>query len=339
MLSYFLPSFGEISILLRTFMAMVAGFFLFLAFGRIWISFLKRKQFSQTLWQYVPERHHQTKKETPTLGGILLWIVIFVSTLLTARWDSPHLWLVLLISLLLGIVGFLDDIKKILEKDAHGLRARYKFPFQVMVCGLIMFMLLDYFQFETRLVVPFFRETFVDLGWWYLLFGVLVLVGSSNAVNLTDGLDGLAAGPSVTAFLTFGLFCFFAGSGISGELTVFCGAVVGALLGFLWFDAHPAQVFMGDVGSLPLGGALGFVAIVLKNELLLLVVGGIFVVEALSVIVQVLFFQLTGKRIFKMAPLHHHFELKGWPESKVIVRFWIIAIVLALAGLLLSKLG
>ena len=246
--------------------------------------------------------------------------------------------------------GFFDDYKKVRDKDGIGIRARYKFPIQVaiaLVSSLFLFATIDH---DSRLIFPFFKRVMPDLGDWYIVFSVLVIVGSANAVNLTDGLDGLAIGPVLIASATFMLFCYLAGNVRfasylqipfvkgSGELTVLCGALVGSGLGFLWFNTFPAQVFMGDVGSLALGAALGTIAVVTKQEFLLVIVGGIFVIEALSVIIQVASFRLRKKRVFKMAPIHHHFELKGWAEPKIIVRFWIIAIVLGLIAISTLKL-
>jgi phospho-N-acetylmuramoyl-pentapeptide-transferase len=313
------------------------------------IRYIQRKQFWQTVRDDGPVSH-MDKRGTPTMGGILLWMAVFAATLLWSRFINPLVWLGLLLSLVFAALGFLDDYWKIVRNDAKGLRARYKFPIQVVVVVLVGLVLFGVLGLDTHLSVPFFKAFNPDLGWWYLLFAVLVIVGASNAVNLTDGLDGLVSMPSIIAFLAFGVLTYVAGHakisaylGVptvpgSGELAVVCGAVVGACIGFLWFNAHPASVFLGDVGSLPLGALLGYVAVVTKNELLLVAIGGIFVLETVSVIAQVVSFQLTGKRVFRMAPLHHHFELKGWPESKVIVRFWIIAFVLALASLATLKL-
>src|SRR3989338_330336 len=326
----------------RVFMALFFSMFIVFVCGKFWIRFLAKKQFMQTIYEYVPETHQKSKKQTPTMGGILFWSAIFVAVLFWARWDVVYTWMALAVSLLFGIIGFLDDYLKVIRKDAHGLKARFKFPLQVIAGLLVVLVLFDVFQFDRHLAVPFFKEAFPDLGWFYVVFAMLLVVGASNAVNLTDGLDGLAVGPSIIAFLTFVIFTYVAGHAkmatylqipyipYCGELYVFCAAVVGGLIGFLWFNSYPAEIFMGDVGSLPLGGALGLVALVSKNELMLFAVGGLFVFETLSVISQVVSFKLTGKRVFKMAPLHHHFELKGWPESKVTVRFWIVAIILAL---------
>lgn len=334
----------------RTFMGLFTAMVIVFVLGRPWIRFLQRKQFLQTLWDYVPETHHASKTKTPTMGGLLIWFGILVSVLLWARWDTPFVWMMLGVGLLLAAVGFLDDYWKIARKDAHGLKARYKFPLQLIACGIVVLILFDAFKFDTHLTIPFFKQVYWNLGRYYILFAILVLVGSSNAVNLTDGLDGLVTGPAVIAFLAYGVFAYVAGNAKMsgylqvpyipdcGEVAIVCGAVAGALIGFLWFNSHPAEVFMGDVGALSLGGMLGLVAVLTKNELLLTVIGGVFVLETLSVITQVASFKLTGKRVFKMAPLHHHFELKGWPESKVIVRFWIISIILALASLSTLKL-
>lgn len=334
----------------RTFMSLFTALVILIVLGKPWISFLQKRRFLQTLWEYVPETHHKSKAGTPTMGGILIWFSFIFSTLLWARWDNPFIWMVLGLATALAVIGFLDDYWKITRKDAHGLKARYKFPLQVIVCGLLALILYDGFGFDTHLSIPFIKQISPDLGWYYILFAIFVLVGTSNAVNLTDGLDGLVTGPAVIAFLTFGVFAYIAGHikiatylqvpyiPSCAELSVLCGAVAGALIGFLWFNAHPAQIFMGDVGALSLGGMLGLVALLTKNELLLVVIGGLFVLETLSVITQVISFQLRGKRIFRMAPLHHHFELKGWPESKVTVRFWIISLILALASLSTLKL-
>lgn len=334
----------------RSFMGLFTSLAIVFVFGMPWIRFMKKKQFLQTLWEYVPLTHHESKQQTPTLGGILIWSAILLSSLLWARWDNPFVWMVLGLGLGLAIIGFLDDYRKIVKKDAHGLRARYKFPLQVLVCGLVALILYDAYQFDPYLVVPFFKEVLPNLGWLYIPFAIFVMVGTSNAVNLTDGLDGLVTGPCIIAFLAYAVFAYLAGNikiatylqfphiPYCSELAVICGAIVGALIGFLWFNSHPAQIFMGDVGSLSLGGALGLIALFTKQELLLVVIGGIFVLETLSVITQVISFKLTGKRIFRMAPIHHHFELKGWPESKVIVRFWILSIILALISLSTLKL-
>lgn len=333
----------------RTFAAAFTAMLIYFLFGGRMIRYIQRKQFWQTVRDDGPVSH-MDKRGTPTMGGILVWIAVLSATLLWSRFINPLVWIGLLLVLVFATIGFLDDYWKIVRNDAKGLRARYKFPIQVVVVVLVGLVLFGVLGLDTHLSVPFFKDFNPDIGWWYLLFSVLVIVGASNAVNLTDGLDGLVSMPSIIAFLAFGVLTYVAGHarisaylGVpnvpgSGELAVVCGAVVGACIGFLWFNAHPASIFLGDVGSLPLGALLGYVAVVTKNELLLVAIGGIFVLETVSVIAQVVSFQLTGKRVFRMAPLHHHFELKGWPESKVIVRFWIIAFVLALASLATLKL-
>jgi phospho-N-acetylmuramoyl-pentapeptide-transferase len=304
--------------------------------------------------QYIREEgpaSHQKKAGTPTMGGVLIVGAVTVSTLLWADVTNIFVWIVLFIFVGHAAIGFVDDYLMQVKKRSKGLSARAKFCAQVLVAGVGLAALILLADFDTRLTIPFFKNLRPDLGWAYLVFGVLVIVGASNAVNLTDGLDGLAIGPVSIAAATYLVFAYVAGNarmaeylqvpyvpGV-GELAVFCGALVGAGMGFLWYNAYPAQVFMGDTGSLPLGAALGSVAVVTKQELALVIVGGLFVVEALSVILQVSFFKLTkGRRIFRMAPIHHHFELKGWPEPKVIVRFWIIAIMLALLSVSTLKL-
>jgi phospho-N-acetylmuramoyl-pentapeptide-transferase len=253
-------------------------------------------------------------------------------------------------TLAFGLLGFWDDYKKLRDKKGIGIRARYKFPIQVGMGLVVSFILFNTIDHDSRLIFPFFKKVMPDLGDWYILFAMFVIVGSANAVNLTDGLDGLAIGPVLIASATFMLFCYLAGNFKfasylqipfvrgSGELTILCGALVGSGLGFLWFNTYPAQVFMGDVGSLSLGAALGTISVITKQEFLLVIVGGIFVIEALSVIIQVVSYQVRKKRVFRMAPIHHHFELKGWAEPKIIVRFWIIAIILGLVAISTLKL-
>ena len=294
---------------------------------------------------------HQTKTGTPTMGGILILFATVTATLLWANLTNPFVWIVLLVMISYGAIGFIDDYLMQVKKESRGLPGRIKILIQVAVGLLVAGLLYARADFDTHVTVPFFKQVAPDLGWTYILFATMVIVGTSNAVNLTDGLDGLAIGPVTVAAATFVILSYVAGHvkiaqylqiqymAGSGELAVFCGALVGAGMGFLWYNSYPAQIFMGDVGSLPLCGALGSVAVITKHEILLVLVGGIFVVEALSVIFQVGFFKVTnGRRIFKMAPIHHHFELKGWPEPKVIVRFWIIAIILGLMAVSTLKL-
>jgi len=333
----------------RTFMATFTAMAIYFILGKRIIAYLTKKQFWQTVRDDGPVSH-MDKRGTPTMGGLLLWFSVFISVLLWSRFLEPFVILAICLVVCFGAIGFIDDYRKVILRDPKGLRARYKFPLQLAVATLAMFVLYDVVGLSSDLAVPFFKGVRPELGLWYVPFAVLVIVGASNAVNLTDGLDGLVSVPSIVAFLAYGVLAYVAGNALiseylavhfvpgSGELAVMCGAVAGACVGFLWYNAHPASIFMGDVGSLPLGALLGYVAVVTKNEILLVLIGGIFVLETVSVITQVISFKLTGKRVFKMAPLHHHFELKGWSESKVIVRFWIIAIILALASLATLKL-
>jgi phospho-N-acetylmuramoyl-pentapeptide-transferase len=299
-----------------------------------------------------PESHLLTKKGTPTMGGLLILMALSVSTLLWADLRSPYVWIVMLVTLGYGLIGFLDDYLKVSKKNPKGMPGRTK-----LVGEIVIALIAAYWVFSLQreplagaLAVPFFKTMLVQLSWFYLPFAVFVVVGAGNAVNLTDGLDGLAIVPVMIASGVFAVIAYLVGHAVfanylqihyvpgSGELAVFCGALVGAGLGFLWFNAPPAMVFMGDTGSLALGGALGAVALVTKHELVLGIVGGLFVLETVSVIVQVTSYKLTGKRVFRMAPLHHHFEKKGWAEPTVVIRFWIIATILALAGLSTLKL-
>lgn len=286
------------------------------------------------------------------MGGVLILIGIVISILLWADLTNIYIWLLLFVLISYGAIGWVDDYRKVIQRNSKGLPARWKFFWQSVVAILVTTFL--YFKAvspaETQLIIPFIKNYLPNLGLWYLLLAYFVIVGASNAVNLTDGLDGLAIMPVILVAAALGVCAYVAGNKIftdylaipyipdMGELVVFCASMVGACLGFLWYNAYPAQVFMGDVGALALGGALGLIAVMVRQELILLVMGGIFVIETVSVILQVASFKLTGKRIFKMAPLHHHFELKGWPEPKIIVRFWIITVVLVLIGLATLKL-
>ena len=309
---------------------------------------------SMQMGQYIRDDgppNHKDKAGTPTMGGCIILPVIMLSVLLWSELKNIYVWLIMLVIFGFGFVGFLDDYLKSVRKDSHGLSAKAKFSMQVLVALIVAIVLYLYHGFDSCLNVPFFKTFNPDLGWLYIPLAVFVIVGASNAVNLTDGLDGLAIGPIIVAFISYLAFAYLAGHitlssylqipyvAGTGELSVVCGAVFGASLGFLWYNSHPAELFMGDVGSLPLGAVLGTVAVITKQELVLVLVGGIFVVETLSVIIQVVYFKMTGgQRVFRMAPLHHHFELKGWAESKVTVRFWIIAIILALISLSTLKL-
>lgn len=317
----------------------------------IWaINRLRAMQIGQQIREEGPP-NHKDKAGTPTMGGCLILPIIIASTLLWAELQNIYVWLLLLTILGFGTIGFIDDYLKTVRKTSQGLNKKSKFLSQVFVAAVVAVILYFYPGYDMQLNVPFFKTFVPDLGWVYIPLTVLIIVGSSNAVNLTDGLDGLAIGPIVIAFTGYLVFSYLAGHARiasylqipyvagSGELAIVCGAIVGSGLGFLWYNAFPAEVFMGDVGSLPLGAALGAVAVITKQEILLILVGGLFVVETLSVIFQVAYFRITGgQRIFRMAPIHHHFELKGWPESKVTVRFWIIAIVLALMSFSTLKL-
>ncbi len=333
----------------RSVWALVTAMLISVLVGPSFIAWLRRLKFGQYIQEDV--KAHQIKAGTPTMGGLLIAFSLAVSVLLWADLRNIYVWLSLLIFMGFGLVGLIDDWLKIKRRKNGGLKAWQKFVGQIIVGSAAMYVLVQLPAYSTELAVPFFKNVSPDLGWFYLPFALLVMVGSSNGVNLTDGLDGLAIGPTIVAGICFALFIYVAGNanmasylqvapvpGV-GEVTVFCGALIGASLGFLWFNAYPAQVFMGDVGSLSLGGTLGFLAVLCKQELILLLVGGLFVVETISVVLQVGYFRMTGgKRIFKMAPLHHHFELKGVPESKIIIRFWITSALLGLAALSVLKL-
>jgi len=333
----------------RTIYATITALVISFLLGPWMIEKLQKLQMGQSIRKLGPESHFK-KEGTPTMGGLLILIAIVIPTLLWADLTNIYIWLTLLVTVGYGIIGFTDDLLKVRKKNSDGLSARQKMFWQMLIALGVGLSLHYYPGFQNTLTVPFFKTLRPDLGWVYIPFAMLVIVGASNAVNLTDGLDGLAIGPVIIAAGTYLLFAYLTGhanlanylqiTGVpgAGELAVLCGAMVGAGLGFLWFNSYPAQVFMGDIGSLALGGAIGTIAVITKQEIVLVIVGGIFVMEALSVIAQVTSFRLYGKRIFRMAPIHHHFELKGWPEPKIIVRFWIISIVLALIGLSTLKL-
>ncbi|RPH52911.1 MAG: phospho-N-acetylmuramoyl-pentapeptide-transferase [Desulfobacteraceae bacterium] len=334
----------------RTIYAVLTAFLICFLLGPWVIRRLSSMQVGQYIREDGPQAHLK-KTGTPTMGGTLIVFSITVSTLLWCNLANYYIWVLLLVITGYGAIGFADDYLKQVKKQNKGLSALQKFTMQTLLAlgvGTLIYLCPD---FPSTLTFPFFKKFSPDLGLFYILFAAVVVVGTSNAVNLTDGLDGLAIGPAIITAGTYMIFAYVTGHvkiaeylqinyvPESGEITVFCGALAGAGLGFLWFNAYPAQVFMGDVGSLSLGAVIGTVAVITKQEILLVIVGGLFVIEALSVIFQVGFFKMTkGKRIFRMAPLHHHFELKGWPEPKVIVRFWIIAIALALISLSTLKL-
>ena len=334
----------------RTILATLTSLLACFMFGNWAIGRLRDMQIGQYIREDGPP-NHLGKEGTPTMGGCLLIPVIILSTLLWADYSNIYIWLVLFVAFGFGFIGFADDFIKTVRKSSRGLSAKAKFSLQFLVALIFTLVIYNLDDFNTQLNLPFLKTLSPDLGLWYIPLSVFIIVGASNAVNLTDGLDGLAIGPVIIAFVSYLAFSYLAGHikiaqylqipyvAGSGELSVLCGAVVGAGLGFLWYNAYPAEVFMGDVGSLPIGAILGAVAVIIKQEIVLILVGGIFVFETLSVIFQVLFFKITGgKRIFRMAPIHHHFELKGWPESKVTVRFWIIAIILALLSLSTLKI-
>jgi phospho-N-acetylmuramoyl-pentapeptide-transferase len=307
--------------------------------------------------QYIREegpQSHQMKAGTPTMGGILINVAILIPTILWADIFNPYIWIILFVTSSYAAIGFIDDYLKLAKKRNLGLTSRQKFGAQFVV-ALMAALAIAYLpmlknNYSTAITFPFLKDVVLNLGFLYIPFVMVVLVGASNAVNLTDGLDGLAIGSTLIAAVTYTALTYAAGHARiadylriawvpqTGELAVFCGAMVGASLGFLWFNAHPAEIFMGDVGSLALGGAIGCLAVMIKQEILLVLVGGLFVIEALSVILQVASFKTTGRRIFKMSPLHHHFELSGWKETKVVVRFWIIAIIFAMVSLATLKL-
>lgn len=319
--------------------------------GPTMIRRLNYHQVGQSVREDGPESH-LSKSGTPTMGGALILVAIAVSTLLWADLTNRYVWIVLLVTAVFGAVGWVDDYRKVVEKNSRGLPAKWKYLWQ-SIAGLAAALYL-YFMVDTpvttQLFVPFFKDVAWQMGPLFIALAYFVIVGTSNAVNLTDGLDGLAILPSVMVAAALGLIAYLTGHTYfaeylaipyvagSGELVVFCGAMAGAGLGFLWFNTYPAQVFMGDVGALALGAALGTVAVIVRHEIVLFIMGGIFVLETVSVILQVASFKLTGKRIFRMAPIHHHFELKGWPEPRVIVRFWIITVMLVLFGLATLKL-
>ena len=351
-LSQFISGFAVFQYLtFRTMVSVVTALVMSLLIGPVVIARLSHHQIGQTVREDGPQSH-LSKAGTPTMGGALILIVIFVTTLLWGELSNRYVWTVLLVTMAFGAIGWVDDYLKISRRNSKGLMARWKYFWQSLAgLGAAIFLYTSaQLPAETDLIVPFFKEVAIPLGAGFIVLAYFVIVGTSNAVNLTDGLDGLAILPTVMVGAALGLIAYVAGNvefaeylqipyiPDAGELAIFCGALIGAGLGFLWFNTYPAQVFMGDVGALALGAALGVVAIIIRHEIVLFIMGGLFVVEAVSVIVQVTSFKLTGKRVFRMAPIHHHFELKGWPEPRVIVRFWIITLVLVLVGLSTLKL-
>jgi phospho-N-acetylmuramoyl-pentapeptide-transferase len=351
-LSQFYSGFNVFQYLtLRTILGVMTAMGISLIVGPSMIRHLSFKQIGQVVRHDGPESHF-SKRGTPTMGGALILVAIAISTLLWADLSNRYVWVVLCVTLAFGVVGFVDDYIKLVRQDPKGLISRYKYFWQSVVGGgaAIFLYTTATVPEETMLIVPFFKDVIIPLGAWYMLLIYLVIVGSSNAVNLTDGLDGLAIMPTVMVAAALGLFSYVGGHyefanylripfiPSAGELTVFCAAIVGAGLGFLWFNTYPAQVFMGDVGALALGAALGTIAVLVRQELVLLIMGGVFVIETLSVMIQVGSYKLRGKRVFLMAPIHHHYELKGWPEPRIIVRFWIVTVFLVLVGLATLKI-
>jgi phospho-N-acetylmuramoyl-pentapeptide-transferase len=346
------PGFGVFQYLtLRAILAACSAMLISMLVGPFVITRLNDMQIGQTIRSEGPQSH-LVKAGTPTMGGALILLAVLGSTMLWADLDNRYVWIVIATTAVFGAIGWVDDYRKVVRKDTRGLPARWKYFWQsvgALVCTVLLFTTAVTPE-ETTLYVPFFKDVAWSMGWLFIPFSYFVIVGSSNAVNLTDGLDGLAIMPTVMVATGLGVIAYLAGhvefaeylniaylSG-TGELVVFCGAIAGAGLGFLWFNTYPAMIFMGDVGALALGAALGVVAVITRHEIVLFIMGGIFVLETLSVIVQVGSFKLTGRRVFRMAPIHHHFELKGWPEPRVIVRFWIITVMLVLFGLATLKL-
>lgn len=346
-IAHYYPEFQVFNYLtLRVILAALSALVMCLLLGPWVISRLVDGQIGQAVRDDGP-RSHLSKAGTPTMGGAMILIAIGVATLLWADLTNRYVWIVLMVTFGFGAIGWVDDYRKVVEKNPRGLPARWKYLWQSvlgLLAGGVLYATAGS-AVETTLLLPFFKEVAIPLGLFYVIFTYFVIVGSSNAVNLTDGLDGLAIMPTVLVAMGLSVFAYVSGNAVfadyllmphipgTGELTVFCATMVGAGLGFLWFNTYPAQVFMGDVGALSLGAALGVVAVIVRQEFVLFIMGGIFVLETLSVILQIGSYKFTGRRIFRMAPLHHHFELKGWPEPRVIVRFWIITVVLVLIGL------
>lgn len=300
-----------------------------------------------------PQSHLLTKKGTPTMGGLLILLSSTLSTLLWCNIKNPYIWIVLFVTLAHGFLGFMDDYYKVKRYNTQGVKGKMKLFYQAIISMVAYYFIQDLsvMAYKSKLAFPFFKDILLDLGWFYFVFSAIVIIGASNAVNLTDGLDGLATIPVVIVSACFALICYLIGNSVfanylqihhvvdAGEISIFCASLIGAGLGFLWFNAPPAKIFMGDTGSLALGASLGVISVIAKHELVLAIIGGVFVIEAISVIIQVYYFKFTGgKRVFLMAPIHHHFEKKGWSESTVVIRFWIIALIFAIIGLSTLKL-
>jgi len=337
----------------RTGGAVMTALLISFVMGPMIIKWLKSKQHrGQPIRDDGPQSHIIAKQGTPTMGGFLILLALGIGTVLWADLTNQFVWAVLLVTLGFGAIGFADDYLKVSRHNTRGLPGKVKLLMEIAIAliATIWIVKVSNPEIATGLTIPFMKNVLIDLGWFYIPFGMLVMIGTSNAVNLTDGLDGLAIVPVMIAGTSFGLIAYLVGNTVfaeylqiqavpgSGELLVFCGALIGASLGFLWFNAPPAMVFMGDTGSLAMGGALGSISVVTRHEIVLAIIGGLFVLETVSVIVQVTSFKLTGRRVFRMAPLHHHFEQKGWAEPTIVIRFWIIAVILALVGLASLKL-
>ena len=336
----------------RTGLSVMTSLIVVFLIGSPLIKLFSRNQISGPIRQDGPLDHIIKKSGTPTMGGLIIIIGMFSGTILWADLSNIYIWVLVFVSLSLGFLGFIDDLLKIKFENSRGLNSKLKFLGQLIIGIITLFILIKFsnHQYLLNLYFPFFKNLILQLGLFFIPFGLFVLIGSSNAVNLTDGLDGLATVPVMLVALSFTLISYVVGNSIFsdylqiqyipdvGELSIFCGSVVGSCLGFLWYNAPPAKIFMGDTGSLSLGGSLAAVAIIVKHEIVLAIIGGLFVLETVSVIIQVISYKLTGKRVFKMAPIHHHFEKKGWAESTIVIRFWIIAIILALVGLATLKL-
>ena len=336
----------------RTGLAMFTSMFVVFLIGTPFISFFSTKKILDPIREDGPSDHIIKKVDTPTMGGALILTGLFSGTLLWGDLFNPYVWFLIFIVASFGLLGAYDDYKKIKFKNSSGVSFKFKIIAQILI-AIIGILLLNYFSDHSELKnlhFPFFKNLIINLGWFFIPFSVFIIVGSSNAVNLTDGLDGLATVPVILVAACFAFISYVTGNIVFsnylqipyivgvGEVSIFCGSIIGACLGFLWFNAPPAKIFMGDTGSLALGGSLGAVGIITKHEIVLAITGGLFVLEAVSVIIQVVSFKLTGKRVFKMAPIHHHFEKKGWKESTVVIRFWIISIILAMIGLATLKL-
>ena len=336
----------------RTGLSVVTSFIIVFIIGEPLIKIFQKNQISGPIRQDGPIDHIIKKSGTPTMGGLIIILGIFLGTFLWADLKNTYVLTVIFVSLSLGLLGFIDDLLKIKKKNSRGLKSKYKLLGQIIISLIAIYILSEYSEhpFLNNLYFPFFKNIIYPMGFFFIPFALFVIVGASNAVNLTDGLDGLATVPVMLVALSYTLISYIVGNTIFaeylkipyvqnvGELSIFCGAIFGSCLGFLWYNAPPAKIFMGDTGSLSLGGSLAVVAIIVKHEIVLAIIGGLFVLETISVIIQVASFKLTGKRVFMMAPIHHHFEKKGWPESTVVIRFWIIAIILALVGLATLKL-